>query len=956
MVLRIFIFSSFAFLFCFNTYLPAQTYNIQKYTLEDGLLQSEILAICQDRDGNMWFGTYGGGVCKYDGVSFKKVALLEGLIGYVITSIFEDSQGNIWIASNRSITRFNGQQFINFSEKDGPHYASIMSVVEDADSNIWFASGKSGFIKFSEDGNKVFTKNNGLPINKGMTGVLASNNKLWFGTYGEGIYEVIGDTVKNYRVEDGLAGNRVFIMISDSKGNLWIGTGNGVSKLERKYLDKDVRKFKNFRVEDGLPHNLVRGLQEDHKGNIWIGTNGGLCKYDGNNFITINEDNGLTHNRVRCIYEDRENNLWVGTNGGVSKLLNMNFVNISANDGLINNTVNSIVEDEQGNLWVATMRGLSKISFENNQLSGLKIKNYTIDDGLCGNVIWSLLKDKNNDIWLATNREYACRISDHEFKNGKLSIRNYDAEDGLTYSIVWSLTEDHQGKIWFGTNSGLYAYDKNSTDVKKIKGYYKKDGLAYNIVWSTFEDTRHHVWIGTAGGLTKFDGFKFIDYTHIKGLENHSIYAITEDKDGNMWFGTYGAGLVSLKFDADKRGLDTTQRSPKQESWYIINTENGLSHNAVVSLIVDDLNNLWIGTLQGINKLDLNAFKKSKKIDITHFGKNEGLKGIECQHNAFCKDNYGNIWIGTVKGLYKYEHEQDAKNYAPPKTYINRLRLFFKETDLSSYADSINANNGLPLGLELPYDQNHLTFDFIGLSLTIPEKVRYRYKLEGLDKEWSPEVRERFATYSSIPPGDYVFKLVACNNDGIWNSIPLSYEFTVASPFWKTSWFYTIMSILVFGSIYVIYKIRVNHLKRSERILKERVSIKTYQLEQEKDKFEQINKVIAEKNKSITDSIQYARHIQEALYPRKEFVNEFIPDSFGLYKPKEIVSGDFAWFAKKDNRIFIAAVDCTGHGVPGAFLSVLGNTLLNNIVMEREIYEPDQILAEMNTEVAKTLH
>ncbi|MFH1321282.1 MAG: SpoIIE family protein phosphatase, partial [Bacteroidota bacterium] len=242
----------------------------------------------------------------------------------------------------------------------------------------------------------------------------------------------------------------------------------------------------------------------------------------------------------------------------------------------------------------------------------------------------------------------------------------------------------------------------------------------------------------------------------------------------------------------------------------------------------------------------------------------------------------------------------------------------------------------------------------LGISMTIPEKVRYQFKLEGLDKDWSPATKERFATYSNLLPGKYTFMVKACNNDGVWNKEPTVYSFVIIPPFWQTWWFYVLIILSAFILIYIVINIRLRNLRKRAHILHEQVKLRTRLLNEEKEKVEEQNKIIEKKNKDITDSIRYARRIQDAILPIKEKINEILPEAFILYKPKAIVCGDFYWFTEKDNKVIISAVDCTGHGVPGAFMSMVGNSLLDNIINKRAVLDPSEILNEMHKGVVES--
>jgi len=257
-----------------------------------------------------------------------------------------------------------------------------------------------------------------------------------------------------------------------------------------------------------------------------------------------------------------------------------------------------------------------------------------------------------------------------------------------------------------------------------------------------------------------------------------------------------------------------------------------------------------MGTNKGVDKFEIQEDDElSQNVStlkkIKHFGNKEGLLGIETNHNATCKDQDGNIWFGTVSGAIKYKPKFDQPNTVESLTQISKVQLFFEDVNWSDFSETINSNTGLPQGLVLAYDQNHLTFDFIGISLTIPEKVRYRYKLEGLDyklpgqlKTWSPVTQETSVTYFSLPPGNYSFMVKACNNDGLWNKTPATFSFTITSPFWQTWWFYILCVLSIIGVVYSIIKTRVKKLQKENKMLAEEVKEHTLEVTKQKEKIE----------------------------------------------------------------------------------------------------------------------
>jgi len=336
---------------------------------------------------------------------------------------------------------------------------------------------------------------------------------------------------------------------------------------------------------------------------------------------------------------------------------------------------------------------------------------------------------------------------------------------------------------------------------------------------------------------------------------------------------------------------------------------------------------------------------------------------LECNFNSAIKDDEGKLWFGTVKGVTTFNPHFEKTNYQEPTCLITDIKLFFEKVDLSPYAARLDSLSGLPVNLKLPYTKNHVTIDFIGISQTNPDKVKYQFKLDGVDGDWVPVTSKTEVTYSSLQPGNYTFYLKAMNNDGVWNKEPLQFKFTVLSPWYKTWWFYTICIIVALASIYGYNTYKTQKLYADKVKLEKQVASRTRELREEKQKVELINKEVIEqkatiehKNLEMTDSIKYAKNIQEALLPAITGLKKDFPESFVLYMPKDIVSGDFYWFANRDGKNLFAAADCTGHGVPGAFMSIIGNSLLNEIVGEQHVYQPAEILNNLHVGVKTALN
>ena len=480
-----------------------------------------------------------------------------------------------------------------------------------------------------------------------------------------------------------------------------------------------------------------------------------------------------------------------------------------------------------------------------------------------------------------------------------------------TYSHISSITNDKQGKLWIGTPEGITVYDVSS---RVIKTYRTVDGLSSNDVTCIFPDSKGNIWIGTKqNGITKFSNGKFTHYDKTNGLNYLAISCITENKHGDIWIGTEGGGVFLFH----------------SNSFSNYKAKDGLNSDFITLLNVDENNNLWIGSNNGINKFDYSTNV------ISSYSKYDGFTGIETKNNATFKDKDQNIWLGTVNGVFKYNPANDIKNTLAPIVRITHLKINLKDHQVSDT-------------LELSYKENSLNIEYSAVCLTNPDAVQYSVKLENYDDAWRPATKQAFEIYSNLSPGKYIFKVIACNNSGLWTEKPVEIYINIKPPFWKTIWFY-LLSIFVGATLIFGYiKIRERKLVIEKRILEEKVEERTAEIASQK-------KVIEEKNNDITASIRYAKRIQDAILPPDELVRTYLPKTFVLFKPKDIVSGDFYWLAHKKDKVMFAAVDCTGHGVPGAFMSIVGHNLLDQIVSEQGLTQPAEILDALNKSVSDTL-
>lgn len=450
-----------------------------------------------------------------------------------------------------------------------------------------------------------------------------------------------------------------------------------------------------------------------------------------------------------------------------------------------------------------------------------------------------------------------------------------------------------------------------------------ENGFFSDEIWKVFCDSEGQVWIGSNdNGLAKYKNGDFEFYGEKEGLSNERPGSITEDIFGNIWLGTIGGGV--FKYDGD--------------SFVNYTSNDGIQADNPYFVAADDIGNVWIGSNKGVDRLNV------KTEEISFFGKSQGFKGVETNQNAFYKDENGTMWFGTIGGVIQCFPDKIEPSRTPPLIFIEGVRIYLKKKELSE-------------GVSLGYDENHITFDFKGIHYGSPNDVEFSFMLEGFDENWSPLTKENAATYSNLPPGDFNFLVKAKNRSGIWSE-PATFSMYITPPFWETWWFQTLVVVFLISGVFIVFRLRTKKLRRQRQLLKELVNQRTQEFREEKDKVEEFNQklsfqneLLEIKNNDITDSIRYAERIQNGMLPGDREVAEILPNSFVMYLPRDIVSGDFYWCTKKSNITCFAGIDCTGHGVPGAFMSLIGNDLLNQVVNDPELDTTGALLTEMHNKL-----
>lgn len=851
---------------------------MQNFNTDHGLALSSILSGFKDKAGNLWFGTFGNGVSKYDGKTFTNYDSSHGLIHNLIEAITEDSEGNIWFSTYGGVSKYNGVYFENFTTQHGLPGNHINRILEDKRGNIWVAT-RSGLSRYNPDKDNENNQFIYYEDKQGFTGNYAGgiiedrNNNLWMAGH-RGVYkfnpdaDTHGETpFSDYSEITGLENEIVYCIAEDRDGMLWLGTSIGAVRFDPAKVQMGKSAVTTYTKADGLISNSIESILEDRAGNIWLGSDEGVSEFikKDSSFINYTSQQGLASNVIVCMVEDNAGNLWFGTKGnGLSKFDGKITIEYTAKQGLPGKTVFSATEDQNGDIWIgAENGGLTKFTKDQqNKNKGYYI-NYSSTQGLRDGSVMNMIVDKYGNLWFGTG--YGLNKYD-----GK-SITTWSATQGLITNSVISLKEDSRGNIWFGTyEGGLSMFDG-----KSFINYTTEHGLVHNTVWNIHEDNTGVIWFATRGGLSRFDRQNFINFTTGQGLPDNKLSIVTEDKTGNLLIGSWGGGVSIIR----KNWVDSLNQKDvshiEQNIFENYNTTHGLPNDVIYEILEDKNGNIIIGTSKGFTVLRGGLHTDHEKIakeGVENFNQLTGYPIKDVSNNySMIVDSDGFIWAGTGDKLVRFDYREVRKNTLAPQVIIQSIginhekiswhslqkartregeifevpqiipayvldelsvfgkRLTESERDTLIHKfrkvgfDRISPFNAIPENLVLPYTHNNISFDFVGIETAKPFLVQYQYMLEGNDKRWSAVSNKTMAEYSNLWKGTYTFKLRAKSPDGIWSD-PISYSFKVLPPWWFTWWAIVLYISLFFLVLFAVRRYELNRILLRNQLKLEKVT------------------------------------------------------------------------------------------------------------------------------------
>lgn len=694
---------------------------------------------------------------------------------------------------------------------------------------------------------------------------------------------------------------------------LWVGTEDaGLWQLWNP--ESSIGLTKEFQWKDGSSIDNVQSIFKDRSGRLWLGQmNEGLKRIEfhdkkGTSYSVHSFDEAaMQQHQIRGIFEDNESTIWVATfGGGIFQIIDKIFNQPYDENWLKQQSITQLYKDRGGNVWLGIDKGIFR-----TVPNGLN-DSYTYYH-VGGQTVTSITENADGTLWVGTASNGVYLKS-----SGASDFRNVTLPNGNLANSINSIAPRNE-LMHVSTKDGLYILNDQGKVTSQINTL---DGLPHNNVRYAVTDSKGITWIANQGNRISYlkDGkISFLEESNAQSITD--VYHILEDKKGRLWFTTLGSGMFVLD-------NGTAQNISEQQ---------GLPSNYCYQMEQDDDGNIWVSHQKSVTQI-------TPDLKVARIIGHQDISPVANTMITFLfKDDEGNIWITSTHGVVKYNPRVDKASRSVPLLSISAMRVFEMPVEMKS-------------DLELPFNQYSISFDLSGISLRNPESIRYKYQLLGFSDVWSEEFTSGTIQFPKLEDGEYTLNVIASKNGGEWSTVPTSYSFVISKPFWRTLPFYIVSLIVIVAGIAGFVRYRTFKLVSDKQELEIQVSQRTLEIQQQKEHIEQSRDEIARYAKDITDSIKYAQRIQSAIFPAWDKTTAILPDSFVFFRSKDIVSGDFFYAEKVGNISIFAAVDCTGHGVPGGFMSIVANNLLNQAVKQMGLTKPSEILDFLNEGVTNTLH
>jgi signal transduction histidine kinase/ligand-binding sensor domain-containing protein len=725
---------------------------------EQGFPRGPVYAIAQSSDGYLWIGTQAG-LVRFDGLNFRLLQDVPGLPnGAGVYGLTSDGHGNLWIRPQGKLVRYrNGAFAIPVSPMD----FRISAMCDSSAGDLLISVMDQGVMAYRQGKFEMVADTGDLLRSPVLSIAQTPDGRIWSGTRDAGLS--CADHGLAVPISVGLPDLKVNSLLAGAGGDLWVGTDSGIVRWNGREL-----------VTVGPPslHQLqILALEHDRDGNIWAGTDsGGLLRMNAQGTAYL--DTGRrSHEAVTALFEDREGDLWIGRAGGIERLRDSAFVTYSRAEGLPGDRSNPVFVDSENRVWIPPVEGgLWWMK------AGQRVRVSNL--GLDNDEVYSIAGSKT-ELWLGRRLGGLTRLS---ARGDSFTARTYTTADGLAQNSVFSVYQARDGSVWAGTLSGGVSQLNNN----RFTTYTSANGLLANTVASVVEASDGTMWFATTGGLSALVKGGWQGYTEKDGLPSNNVYCLLEDSKGVLWIGT-AAGLAVR----NDQGIQTPAMGP---AW---------RGEAVLGLAEDKLGSLWIATSNHV--LRMNREKLLRGIlgegDVRQFGAADGLRGAEGlrRHRSVMADAAGHIWFTLDRGISVVDPARLARDAVPAIAHVQTISA-----------------DGSPVPVEgpvhIPGGDRRVTFGFAGLSLSVPELVRFRYRLDKYDSQWSEPTSVREAGYTNLAPGTYRFRVIASNPDGAWNGAEAAIAFQVDPLWWQTWWLRTCALIACGGVIFAYLRFRMQRL------------------------------------------------------------------------------------------------------------------------------------------------
>lgn len=886
--------------------VQAQLPYLEPYHFQHRKQELNTKAILQDQQGYLWFGTTEG-LFRFDGVSHQQYTTADSLATNRVTALAEDTSGTLWIGhQDGQLSCWKAGKITHFIAEFEPE-AAISDLHFDREGHLWIGTEGDGVYVLKEGATKRLGEAEGMPDSFVYDLEEAANGLILAGTDG-GLAIVTWATeeptieVLNY--DKGLPDNIVRKILCTEEGTVFLGTEDeGVVKV-----NLEDQSIQHPLISGNWRQGAVNGLvQQD--GKLWIASSRkGVLVFDlvQNKTEYLTRSKGWTYPRANTLQADQEGNIWFGTAAGIFRTSGDHLMYITEFEGAYDHNVLALAIDLQQQIWYATEEGLFKRSI--SPKGDVLIEKPLEGNPLSENTFISLHVDELGFVWAGTYGNGVVRINPEDGKVEAL-------QDEFGNGNILSMTPGESGVVWLATLGGASKAQIESNGSLSIHNLGKMDGLVSSYIYQVFEDSQGRVWFGTDGDgvVCQETSGEFKAYGPKDGFESKVAYSFAEDQQGTLWVNCREEGIY---------------RKAAGEDFVAFTSENGPRDLSVGAMAVDQRGRTVLIHDYGIDVFD------PQEERFFNLGEEVGIIDQFPNLNAVTTDLQGQIWFGTEAGIVTYSDLLHQLSDGPVP-HIREVLLYQEAVD------------DVAVLQDLSYDQNNLTFQYNGFWYLDPGGVNYRYKLENYDASWM-ETKNHTVTYSSLPPGSYNFRLQVAGSTDFKHPRETSITVVVSPPFWQQIWFYALVLVVAVAGVYLFIRLRERNLLEAKQILEEKVVERTKEIAAQ-------NERLARQHEQITESITYAQRIQNAILPLEKNLERAFPKHFIFYQPRDIVSGDFYWFYRKGDVSYLAAADCTGHGVPGAMMSMIGYALLNEIVSGNPGITPAGILNKLNESIVESL-